>query len=136
MKRVYSSGNKKRKAAEEKKQKQDELLAKVPKITSLFGSKNKTATAVDSSSEAAPSTESSTSGIGHTLSSSSGESECAEPTDTDREHDEMQVEDGTETIQDEPMTPSTDAALWKESDNHYLQSYWAKHGERPVIPLK
>lgn len=43
MKRTYASGRQKQKAAEEKKQKDADLIAKLPKLSNLFATKQSTA---------------------------------------------------------------------------------------------
>lgn len=63
MKRNYLNGSQKRQAAVDKKRKQDELLAKIPKLSSLFGTKNQNS----AESSSGRSTET-TSGVGNTLS--------------------------------------------------------------------
>lgn len=124
MKRNYMSGRQKRLAAEEKQRKHDKLLAKIPKLSSVFGSKNQNAADAESSPGPSAATETTTSGVGNTLSQCSSSSSSSSNRST---ADQSPRKD--ENIQEEPA-PSTDPALWDtKSDMHFLQSYWAKQGE-------
>jgi hypothetical protein len=124
MKRSYASGSEKRKAAIEKKKKEDELIAKIPKLSSLFGSKNQTAI------ETSPN-EPSTSGVESTFSQCAPSSSGEQYLQLENSFTDLEIQSPKEdaSIQNK-SAPSTDPALWDiETDINYLQSYWAKHGE-------
>lgn len=119
MKRNQPSGNKNRKVAAEKKRKEDELLAKLPKISSLFISKTPSATEILPSLLTEGEGEPSTSGVATTFS------ECSTLSGLDNQ---LPTDDENERTESE-LGPSKDPALWDtESNMLFLQSYWAKHG--------
>lgn len=133
MKRNYPSGSEKRKAALEKKRKEDDLLKNIPKISSFVVLRS-SASPIPSSSE------SSTSG-------SASETFVHEPNEeselvnVDETNPQLELEkdqdvqqhlvrtDVDEAASEEESVPSSDAALWPmDIGLHYLQSYWTEHG--------
>lgn len=152
MKRVQLSGAQKRKAAEEKNRKKNELLSKIPRITSFcssVGSRSSSSFGVSPSptideqreendsivvpSPAIDTNEQSSSTA--SLFSSDGQREendsIAVPSPTFDTNE--QCDDGQSEIQsvlsDELLPCSADAALWDMEENlNFLQSFWSKKG--------
>lgn len=128
MKRRQESGFEHRKAAEAKRRKEEELLRKVPKISSFFGESSKSSSASVASFEVNE-TETNQYNVESTASQSESEHEhyaFVDDVPDDEPDDEFDTE--TSTAQSQILF-ETDAALWSIDENmNALQSYWAKKG--------
>lgn len=116
----YQSGSKKRKALEAKKRKEENLLSKVPKISSIFSSST-SSISTDSDFDVSVVDRSAISEV---------EGQIEELMQHEEEdigiHEEIGEIGETESIEIE--IPTDPAAWCMDRDVNYLQSYWAKHG--------
>lgn len=132
MNRKYLSGAQKRKIKDDNKQKNDELLKKIPKINNFFD-KPHCSTSQSQTEATDGQGESESDGIDITQTQSN---EYAATSDSDSHDRNDKLDELSENVSDsviETLLDSyeypTDAALWNmDSDMHGLQSFWAKYG--------
>lgn len=110
----HASGAKKRKAADEKKRKDEILLAKVPKLNAYFSaSSNESIFSASASASASTATDDT-----EELLQPSAPSASSSPTSF-----------SNDASCSNDAAFSKDAALWcKQENSNYCQAYWAKHG--------
>lgn len=134
------SGAQKRKITNEKKKKNEELMNKIPKLTTFMVS------TTSCQMTGAPETDhSQIQGTSKTSSNDDNSSLADSETTTDTNYSESQFEfdddkeeiaaerlnvrDKEDDVDDIDMPFSSDTANWNMEENlNFLQSYWAKHG--------
>lgn len=138
--RKYLSGAQKRKLSEEKKEKREEQLKKIPKINTLFSVPGPSTSRSESESEEQEICESLDKSIGEI----SGETASLNLSIDDDGNSEDQFSNVSATsfaceIEQFSQTPfrfSTDVALWNiDADLLALQRYWARLGEYLYLAL-
>lgn len=140
MKRNYLSGAQKRKAAKDRKKRDESILKKIPRIENIIGSAGASTANAPSSSSTSTSTSSERDQEQHNaiIDTESGETEENRSlSDSQSEYqnigDQNQYEvdaSGSDSAFSDSLLPfPADAALWNmESDSLRLQSFWAKDG--------
>lgn len=141
MKRTYMSGAQKRKLAAEKKDKDDKLKKKMPKINTLFGASTSTSTidSIDSTSSSSAITNEEEN-INEKIETESETNLLAMNENVDETSEYMEnVSDSSaaheniiETLEteNELIEFPTDAGLWDiTNDVISLQNYWIKNGK-------
>lgn len=129
MKRSHESGAKKRKAAQEKKRKDENLLNKIPKISDIFSATSSKLAESDATTN--------TSCVGSIAEQSEAEQQIGELKHEEQEQDIGILDENSdigeaESIETEAPIPTDPAAWCMDKDINYLQSYWAKHGSFQV----
>lgn len=136
--RKYDSGAKKRKQTEHKRERQEELINKIPKLSSFFKSVCKD----DGNNQPQPGTSTDTS----IAANSETDATLTAATNTvlveECEHDSTSVHDDTPTISDSDTneqpesvlssSPSTDVACWGSAKGD-LQCYWVDKGVKASL---